>query len=304
MKNLTFVFILFLSFSTFAQEHTEVIKKELQFDKRSDDNLLIINNVNGNITVEGYNGSTILIEVEKMIKGKNQRKLAQGKEEVQVGVHEEGNDILVYMKTPCTDVKSKMDDDGKWHWRTWKNNCNWGNGIHFNLDYVIKVPFDTNIELSTVNDGEIVVKDVSGKVDANNINGGISLQQISGKTHAHSINGDVDIKYSKNPTEDSRYYSLNGDINAYYQKGLAATMTFESFNGDFFTNLDDVTMLPTVIQKIKVKDKGKKKYKNKKKNKNKGIKYKIGGKSKMQVRDGEVLLDFETFNGNVYIKEY
>lgn len=302
MKNLTFVFILFLSFPAFAQEHTEVINKELQFNKKSNDNLLIVNNVNGNITVEGYSGSTILVEVEKYIRGKDQRKLAQGKEEVQVGVHEEDSDILVYMKTPCTEVKSKLDDKGKWHWRTWKNNCNWGNGIHFNLNYVIKVPYGTNIELSTVNDGEIVVKNVSGSVHTNNINGGIFLKEISGKTHAHSINGDVEIKYTKNPTEDSRYYSLNGDINAYYQKGLAATMTFESFNGDFFTNLEDVQVLPTVIQKIKTKNKGKVKHKNKKKNK--GIKYKIGGKSKMQVRDGEVLLDFETFNGNVYIKEF
>ena len=114
MKNLTFVFILFLSVSTFAQEHTEVIKKELQFDTQSDDNLLIVNNVNGNITVEGYSGSTILIEVEKMIRGKDQRRLTQGKEEVQVGIHEEGNDILVYMKTlPTLIQKIKVKNKSK-----------------------------------------------------------------------------------------------------------------------------------------------------------------------------------------------
>lgn len=297
MKNLTFVFILLLNFTAFAQEHTEVIKKELTFDKRSDDNLLIIKNVNGNIDVQGYNGSTILVEVEKTLQGRTPQKLAQAKEDIEVVFHKEGNDILVYMKTPCTELKSKMGKNGKWHWRTDGNNCHWGNGIDYNLDYVIKVPFDTNIELATVNQGEIVVKNVSGSVHTNNINGGISLKEISGKTHAHSINGDVEIEYSKNPTEDSRYYSLNGDINAYFQKGLAATMTFESFNGNIYSNFDDVKILPVVVKKVNTKSN----YKTKKKNK--GVKYKIGGNIRMQLNDGNVLLDFETFNGNVYLKE-
>lgn len=39
-----------------------------------------------------------------------------------------------------------------------------------------------------------------------------------------------------------------------------------------------------------------------KKQKRKGIKYKVGGKSNMRIRNGNILLDFETFNGNVYVK--
>ena len=279
------------SFTISAQEHTETIKKELRFSQTSDDNLLIINNVNGHINVEGYNGSTILVEVEKTIKGKSRRHLEQGKEEVTLGVHEEDNDILLYVKTPCSQVKSTQNKDGKWCWQTWKNNCNWGSGIHFHMDITVKVPFNTNIDISTVNDGDLEVKNVSGEVSANNINGHITLKQISGKTYVHAINGNVNIEYTKNPAKDSRYYSLNGDINAFFKRGLSAEVAFESFNGDFYTNIDDdeIKALPT--KAIKEKKKGK------------GIKYKIGGKSKMQVRNGDVYLDFETFNGNVYLKE-
>lgn len=288
MKNLFFVIILLCSTSIFAQEHTEVIKKELQFSKTNAENLLTINNVNGNITVEGYSGKTILLEVKKKISGKTQAKLEQGKKDVEVGVHEEDNGIIVYTKTPCSEVKYAKSDDDTWHWRTWKNNCNWGSGIHFNFDIKIKIPYDLNIDVSTVNDGEVLVKNVSGEVKANNINGSISLKKIAGKTHAHTINGDVDIEYSKNPGKDSRYYSLNGDINAFFQKGLSAKLTFESFNGDFFTNIENIEMTPTTV---------------KKKAKGKGIKYKVGGKSNMKIGNGNVLLDFETFNGNVYVKE-
>ncbi len=79
MKNLFFVIILLCGVSIFAQEHTEVIKKELQFSKISSNSLLTINNVNGNISVEGYSGKKILLEVKKTISGKTQTKLELGK---------------------------------------------------------------------------------------------------------------------------------------------------------------------------------------------------------------------------------
>ncbi len=288
MKNLYLVIILLYSCSTFAQEHVEVIKKELQFSKTNANNLLTVNNVNGHITVEGYSGKTILLEVKKTISGKTQSKLEQGKKEVELGIHEEDNGIIVYTKTPCSDVRYEKSDDDSWNWRTWKNNCNWGSGIHFNFDIKIKIPYDLNIDVSTVNDGDVVVQNVAGEVKAHNINGNISLKKIADKTYAHTINGDVDIEYSKNPEKDSKYYSLNGDINAYFQKGLSAKLTFESFNGDFFTDFDNVEVMPTLVQK---------------KAKGKGIKYKVGGKSNLKIGTGKVLLDFETFNGNVYVKE-
>jgi len=288
MKNLYFVIILLCSFSTLAQEHTEVIKKELQFSKISSNNLLTVNNINGSISVEGYSGNKILLEVKKTLSSKTQSKLEKGKKEIELGIHEEGNGIIVYTKTPCSKVKYEKSDNNTWFWKTWTNNCNWENEIRFNFDIKIKIPYDLNIDISTINDGNVVVKNVSGEVKANNINGNITLEKIAGKTNAHTINGDVDIEYSKNPGKDSKYYSLNGDINAYFQKGLSAKLTFESFNGDFFTNIDDMEMMPTLVQK---------------KAKGKGIKYKVGGKSNMKVGRGKVLLDFETFNGNVYVKE-
>jgi hypothetical protein len=82
MKNLFFVIILLCGVSIFAQEHTEVIKKELQFSKISSNSLLTINNVNGNISVEGYSGKKILLEVKKTISGKTQTKLELGKKKL------------------------------------------------------------------------------------------------------------------------------------------------------------------------------------------------------------------------------
>ena len=292
MKKLFFAIILFLPVLVFGQKHTETITKELQFSKQSNDNHLTLYNINGSIDVEGYSGSTIQIEVEKTISAKSQNRLEEGKKEIQVAVEEEGSEILVYMDSPCTELKLKLGENGKHYWQTQSNNCRWDSKYHFNLDYKVKIPHNLNITLSTINHGDIKINNVKGDVKVNNINGSITLTKMEGAVDAHTINGSLDVEYTKNPTKDSRYYSLNGDINAHYKSGLEAQLSFESFNGDFYTNIEDIKMLPTNMKKTKNKDK------------EKGIKYKIGGKSKMQIRNGKTHLDFETFNGNAYIKEF
>jgi DUF4097 and DUF4098 domain-containing protein YvlB len=155
------------------------------------------------------------------------------------------------------------------------------------MDFVLKVPASVNLLLSTVNDGDITVQNMKGAVNANNINGSIKLSNLVREVKASTINGDVDIDYAHNPDKASRFYTLNGDINANFQKGLGASMSFESFNGSLYTNIDQLEALPVLLEKEQKGD---------------GIKYKVNG-NRFKVGRGGVVLDFETFNGNVYVKE-
>ncbi len=138
-----------------------------------------------------------------------------------------------------------------------------------------------------MNNGDVKVENVTGTVRANNINGNIALRNIAGPTNASTINGSVDLEYSQNPPQECRYYSLNGDINAWFRKGLTANLTFESVNGALYTNVDDVESMPIALIKKPAE---------------RGIRYKIVG-NQYKIGKGGVLLDFETFNGDVYLHE-
>jgi DUF4097 and DUF4098 domain-containing protein YvlB len=155
------------------------------------------------------------------------------------------------------------------------------------MDFVLKVPKGVFLSISTINEGNIDIAHVSGGVQASNINGSIKMTDLVSEASASTINGDVDIEYASNPKKDCRFYTLNGDINALFQKGLAANMSFESFNGDFFTNIEKLEPLPAQIEKRKDE---------------KGMKFKVND-SRYKVGSGGAFLDFETFNGNVYLKE-
>jgi DUF4097 and DUF4098 domain-containing protein YvlB len=286
--------LLLIPMLVMAQVHTEKISKELTFEKLSSDNALMIANISGDITVTSYAGTKIIVEVTKTIKAKTNERLEKGKKEVQLGLLNEADTLILFVDGTCNTFSKqnrKAKGDGRWmrNWNYDWNNCdqNCREEYDYTMDFVVKVPASINVLISTVNNGDLVVENVNGAVSANNVNGSIKLTNLMREADASTINGDVDIVYAKNPQQDCRFYSLNGDINAWFQKGLAATMSFESFNGDFFTNIDQLESLPVQVEK---------------KNTNNGIKYKVSG-NRYKIGSGGAFLDFETFNGNVYLKE-
>ncbi len=278
-----------------AQSFSEKINRELTFEKKTPANTLIILNVDGYVRVEGYSGDKVMVEVNKQIYGKTDARVEKGKAEIQLGVVDRADTLILYVQGICNDFGRQRRNNwqgkyGGWGYN-WNNNCNNGNcdkDYDWQMDFTIKVPQGVNVLASTVNNGDIEIRNVGAYNLAENINGSVRLENISGAgTYASTINGDVDVDYVKNPNAESRYYSLNGDVNVLFVKGLTADVGFESFNGDLFTNIDNLTAEPSQLQKT---DKGK------------GVSYKLGG-SRFRIGTGGVFLDFETFNGNAYIKE-
>ncbi len=286
MKNLiTTVLILLLCGVTQAQkkEFEEVIKKELSFQTNSSDNMLNIHNIFGSITVEGYDGSTVKLEVIKQISAANEEDLTQGKKEIGLKILKEGRNLIVYPDAPFVSYK---DGRLKYNW------CNDEDSPAYDhkLEFKVKMPRNSGLKVSTVNDGEIEVKNTRGNyVKANNINGGIALKNITGKTEVHAINGEVSISYASNPKETSSYYSLNGDINITYQKNLSAAISFTSMNGELYTD-------------FKVAKQYAKTSKNSS-GKGQQVKYKYESKPIVEIGNGGVDFDFETLNGDVIIKK-
>jgi len=265
-----------------AQTFSETLTEEINFSGNSSDNLLVVYNVNGSVHVEGYSGNTVKVEVKKSIKGQNKRSLEQGKVEVGVKVEKRDNIIYVYHDSPYTEFNLST---GRFsHKNSW-NNIKY----EYTMDYTIKVPNKAGLELSTINNGDLVVRNVNtNEISVSNINGAISMENVSGKTYANALNGNIDISYTQNPDGDSTYKSLNGDITILVKPNLNADVSFKSLNGDIYTNFDTKSS----PSKATV---GKKKGKR-------GTKYKVNKKTQFQIGNGGVHLDFDVLNGDVTIK--
>jgi hypothetical protein len=279
-----------------AQTFSEVIRKEFTFEKKSDANALMLFNISGDVKISGYDGDKIIIEVERKITGKTVARLELGKQEIELGLLNKADTLILYTKGLCNPFGKSSHPENRhnnkkyngygYDWNNCKNRTSEKN-YDYEMNFVVKVPRNIHVMASTINNGDVWIDNTTQSVVANNVNGSISLDKITGSTQVSTINGNVDLNYVSNPPADSRYYTLNGDINANFKKGLKANLTFESYNGELFTNVDEIQAMPSILEK---------------KESAKGLKYKVGG-TRYRIGNGGVLLDFETFNGNVYIKE-
>lgn len=271
-----------------AQSYTEKITRTLAFDKKSAANTVVIDNLNGAIHVEAYAGDKVLVTVTKTIRAKTAERLEEGKKKIQLGVVDDVDTLVLYTEGTCSGYGRRSENhrstSGSWGYGSC-NEC--PERFEYQLDFSLQVPADVHVSVSTINNGDIVIENMQAAAAANNINGSITLLNLTSEARAHTINGNVDVTYSSNPARACRFYTLNGDIHANFQKGLAANMSFESFNGELFTNIDKIEAMPAAVQQVARKD---------------GMKFKVGDNF-YKIGEGGSLLAFETFNGDVYIKE-
>ena len=147
-----------------------------------------------------------------------------------------------------------------------------------------------NLDVSTVNDGNMEIKDVAGNLHVNNVNGSIAIKNAKGTTHAHTVNGAVEVNYLSNPPGQSSYYTVNGQIKVVFPANLSADLQFKSMNGEFYTDFQDAKQLPTEATRTQEKNGG-------------GTVYKINKVTAVRIGAGGSIYKFETLNGNIYIKK-
>lgn len=263
-----------------AQEFKERVTKEFTLPSGAAASTLVIYNINGLIDVEGKAGSNVSFAVNKRLTAKTNATLDEGKREFKLAFEQKGDTIFAYIAEPF---------DSRPNRNKWQDN-NRRIEYDFTLDFTVTVPRAMNVHVSTVNRGNVTVKDVAGTIRAQNVNGAVRLTNVQGATNAHTINGNVEANYLANPPDKSSYYTLNGDIKVSYPANLSADLQFKTFQGNFNTDFPDVEILPTKVTKSEDR------------RDNKTV-YKLDKTTAIRIGSGGKTLRFETFNGNVYIKK-
>ena len=285
----TIVFsLLFLfSFSTLiALESTEKIKEDYAVLEKDNYSEVFIKNIFGSLTVESYNGKTLLIEATKTITAYNQDDLERGKSEIDIKVHKYDRGLFIYFDHPCAnfdpdELEIRYDCGNNWNHKK--------QDYKFNIDISIKVPKGvTFIDASTVNNGEVFIEGLACDLDVSNVNGSIMVENHVGNIRATTVNGDVDISFTKNPESYAKFSTINGKIKVECLGNLSAKVKYETMHGDFYTNYDDIDFLPAEVKKTESR-----KYKS--------AKYKLGSSKSLKIGNGETEFSFNTLNGDIYL---
>jgi hypothetical protein len=262
-----------------AQEFKQHVSKEFTV---SPGGVVALYNVFGSIKVEGYSGDKVMLEIDETMTARDEQELERGKKEFKLGFDAKADSVVAYTASPY---------DTRPHQR-WEDRDDDNDNRHYNvkLEYTLKVPYKVNLRVSTINKGSIEIKDVTGALKVNNINGPITIVNAKGTTDARTVNGNMIINYVSAPPEASSYSTINGRVEVTYPANFAANLQFKSMNGQFFTDFADTEVLPAQV--LVTQDK-----------KADGTRYKLNKNTQIRIGAGGKLFKFETLNGNIYIKK-
>ncbi len=225
MKSFLAAAALLLATTASAAELTETIDKT--FDVKPGAHV-VLNNVNGGITVSSWNQPRVRVIAVKKVEGG--RKIAQeAMKELRVEMQPRNGGLVVKTQYPEDQGISSFFD-----WLT-------GNDASAQVRYELTVPKSMNLDISNTNGG-ITVNDVTGKHDLDTTNGRITAVRCAGSLDASTTNGRINAELVRvTPGQDIRLSTTNGGITVAVPSNFAGELDAGTTNGSIHTDFPVTT---------------------------------------------------------------
>ena len=160
------------------------------------------------------------------------------------------------------------------------------------ITFEIETPLRSNLKLSTVNGGDIVVENIEGDLDVSNTNGGITLNGVGGSVNAGTTNGSVRATMtSVTAAKEMAFTSLNGTVDVTLPPTTKANLRLRSDNGDVYSDFE-MQLAPSAAPTVEQNSSGNGRYRIRR---NRSVVGAING--------GGPEFELRTFNSNVYVRK-
>jgi len=161
-----------------------------------------------------------------------------------------------------------------------------------NLGGFLEDVFSSFNSFGGMSSGDITISNVSGAIEVNTREGDISLKNISGEVVAHSIDGELLIVFKKITKEEPMAFStIDGDIDVTFPADTKATISAKNVDGDIYTDFD---MDLTHVKEFDVdRNRG---WKN-------GLTGMFGNTITGKINGGGADILVSTVDGNIYIRK-
>jgi hypothetical protein len=259
---------------SYSLEKKDSIVKVFKFSSPQKTKTVKIDNVFGSITVSGVKADEVRLEAKKWLRADSQDELQKAEREVTLKMAEKDNVLDIYV-------------DGPFRSRNGSTDCS-DRDYTVTYDFALQVPEQTSLVLKTVNDGDILVKNVKGEFIVRNVNGHIELQGIAGPVSGKTVNGRIRAVFSENPTSACSLTTVNGDVDVSFSANLAADFRLKTLNGEIYTDYPDASFLPDKVAAESSRHKGRFIYRN---NRSRGMRIGAGGPEiRMETINGDIVL--------------
>jgi len=262
----------------------ETMKESLAFEGADSARRLVVDNLNGSILVTGANIETVEMVATRTLSASSASRLAVARSEVKLEIVRDGSAIEIIVDGPfrCDCPEYADREERRWS-REWRDP-----GYEVDYDFELRVPRRIDLELRTVNRGDITVRGVEGEFLLSNVNGGVEASRITGSGRASTVNGPIDVAFLETPPADSHFETVNGEVVLRFPERLSADFDLSTWMGEMFSEFP-VTALAQTPPTVERED---------------GrtvIRSTLG--SAVRVGRGGARISVETLNGNVYLRK-
>jgi hypothetical protein len=214
---------------SYSLEKKDSIVQVFKFSSPEKAKTVKIDNVFGSITVSGIKTYEARLEAKKSLRADSQNDLLKAEHEVKLNMVERDNQLDIYVDGPFRCRNGSID---------------WSDRDYIvTYDFKLEVPELTDLVLKTVNEGDILVKNVRGNFTVRNVNGHIELQEIAGPVSCKTVNGRIRAAFRENPASACTFKTVNGDLDVSFTPNLAADFQLKTFNGEIYSDYP-VSYLP------------------------------------------------------------
>jgi len=173
--------------------------------------LLHLENVNGDVFIESWDGSEVIIEAEKSAETEEALRT------IEIEVRETGRGVDV-----ITHLPRMRDQYGR-------------DGSNRQVSYNIRLPMEADLDVETVN-GKVEIYSIRGAIDASTVNGSVEAQDVAGEVDISTTNGSIRAEYSDLSDGNHSFSTTNGSVKVFLPRGAGGEIDAQTVNGSITTD--------------------------------------------------------------------
>ena len=236
MRNMsTAVFILvFLTGPVVAANRVEESRTWTEtFDVTGSAPALEISNIWGDVTVRAGKAGEISVTISEHRSAPDQNRFDRSLEFLKLNTEADERGVSMWVG----------NRDRFWHDSRRCRGCR----VEYSFD--VLAPADTQLDVSTVNDGQVDVTGVYHIVNAGNVNGPVSVSGLDNCAALESVNGEVSASFAHAPDQDCDIETVNGDIVLSMPEKAGLNVAMDLFNGRMKTEFPvDPLAIPARVE--------------------------------------------------------
>jgi hypothetical protein len=205
------------------------------FPVTGDTPTLELSNVWGDVIVRPGSADEMLVHIREVRSAPDQARFDRSLDLLALQISSDGDDVSILVG----------DSENRWHSF---QKCR---GCRVEYQFEVFVPANTQLKVSTVNDGEVDVEGIRALVSASNVNGSVSVTGLLDCKSVNSVNGEITLRFTGAPGRNCEIETVNGDVVLSLPDDSAMNVAVDVFNGKILSEFPVAALaLPATVEHI------------------------------------------------------